>query len=73
MRASLRILARDLRRLAKSPVTLLVTLGVCLIPSAYAWLNVLANWDPYENTGTVPVAVAVEDVGADVPGLGKTI
>ena len=70
MRASLRILARDLRRLVKSPVALIVTLGVCLIPSAYAWLNVLANWDPYENTGTVPVAVVVEDEGADVPGLG---
>ena len=69
--ASLRILARDLKRLAKSPVALLVTLGVCLIPSAYAWLNILANWDPYENTGTVPVAVAVEDEGAEVPGLGE--
>ena len=71
MHASLRILARDLKRLAKSPVALLVTLGVCLIPSAYAWLNILANWDPYENTGTVPVAVAVEDEGAEVPGLGE--
>lgn len=71
MRVPLRILARDLKRLAKCPVALLVTLGVCLIPSAYAWLNVLANWDPYENTATVPVAVAVEDKGADVPGLGQ--
>lgn len=71
MRASLSILARDLKRLLRSPVALLVTLGVCLIPSAYAWLNILANWDPYENTGTVPVAVVVEDVGADVPGLGE--
>ena len=71
MRASLRILVRDLRRLLRSPVALLVTLGVCLIPSAYAWLNILANWDPYENTGTVPVAVAVEDEGADVPGMGR--
>ena len=71
MRASLSILARDLKRLLRSPVALLVTLGVCLIPSAYAWLNILANWDPYENTGTVPVAVVAEDVGADVPGLGE--
>ncbi|OUO60404.1 hypothetical protein B5F73_03710 [Olsenella sp. An270] len=70
VRASLAILVRDLKRLLRSPVALLVTLGVCLIPSAYAWLNVLANWDPYENTATVPVAVAVEDAGADVPGLG---
>lgn len=70
MRTAFRIFARDLRRIVTSPVALVVTLGVCLIPSLYAWINILANWDPYLNTGTVPIAVVVDDAGAEVPGMG---
>ena len=66
-----KIFARDLGRLLRNPVALVVALGVCAIPSVYAWLNILANWDPYENTGTVPIVVVVEDEGADVPGMGR--
>ena len=66
-----RIFARDLKRIVTSPVALVVALGVCVIPSIYAWFNILANWDPYQNTGTVPIAVVVEDEGADVPGMGS--
>lgn len=71
MRAAVRIFSRDLRRIVTNPVALVVTLGVCLIPSLYAWVNILANWDPYQSTGTVPVAVVVEDAGAEVPGMGS--
>ena len=66
-----RIFARDLRRIVTNPVALVVAVGVCLLPSLYAWLNILANWDPYENTGTVPIAVVIEDAGARVPGMGE--
>ena len=71
MRASLRIFTRDLRRLVTNPAALVIALGVCLLPSLYAWVNILANWDPYENTSGVPVAVTIEDEGADVPGMGR--
>ena len=71
MRASLGIFIRDLKRLLSNPAALIVTLGVCAIPSAYAWLNVLANWNPYENTSTVSVAVVTLDEGADVPDVGN--
>ena len=71
MRASLRIFARDLRRLVTNPAALVIALGVCLLPSLYAWVNILANWDPYENTSGVPVAVTIEDAGAEVPGMGR--
>ena len=71
MRASLRIFARDLRRLVTNPAALVIALGVCLLPSLYAWVNILANWDPYENTSGVPVTVTIEDAGADVPGMGR--
>ena len=65
MRTILAIFARDVRRIVKSPVALVVTCGVALIPSLYAWCNILANWDPYANTGNIQVAVANEDLGTD--------
>ena len=57
------ILLRDVKRILKNPVALVVTLGVAIIPSLYAWCNILANWDPYANTGNIQVAVANEDKG----------
>jgi putative membrane protein len=36
---------------------------VAIIPSLYAWFNILANWDPYSATGNLQVAVANEDTG----------
>ena len=41
------IFLRDVKRILKNPVALVVTLGVAIIPSLYAWCNILANWDPY--------------------------
>ena len=70
MEKALQIFRRDLRRILRNPVAVVVTLGVCVIPSLYAWLNVLANWDPYKNTQGVSVAVANNDRGAEVAGMG---
>ena len=50
------IFLRDVKRILKNPVALVVTLGVAIIPSLYAWCNILANWDPYANTGNIPVS-----------------
>lgn len=71
MRKAFQIFKRDLRRLLKNPVAVIVTLGVAVIPSLYAWLNILANWDPYENTSTVPIAVVINDEGAEVGDMGQ--
>lgn len=70
MRTILAIFARDVMRIVKSPVALVVTCGVALIPSLYAWCNILANWDPYANTGNIQVAVANEDLGTDSTLVG---
>lgn len=72
MSTVLRIFWRDLRRILANPVAVVVTIGVAIIPSLYAWFNILANWDPYENTSTVPIAVAILDEGADIEGVGPT-
>jgi YhgE/Pip-like protein len=41
-----------------------------VVPCLYAWINVLANWDPYENTSDIPVAVVNEDTSVELPGKG---
>ena len=72
MRKVFQIFLRDLKRLLKNPVAIIVTIGVAIIPSLYAWFNILANWDPYENTSTVPIAVVIQDKGADISDMGYT-
>ena len=70
MQTVLRIFLRDLKRILHNPVAVIVTLGVCVIPSLYAWFNILANWDPYKNTSEIPIAVVNQDQGAEVSGMG---
>ena len=70
MRTVFAIFARDVMRIVKNPVALVVTFGVAIIPSLYAWFNILANWDPYSNTGNIEVAVANEDLGTDSTLVG---
>ena len=65
MRTVWRIFTRDIMRIVRNPVALVVTIGVAIIPSLYAWFNILANWDPYSATGNLQVAVANEDRGTD--------
>ena len=70
MKTALRIFKRDLLRLLRNPVAAVVTLGVCIIPSLYAWYNIAANWDPYGKTVNVKVAVANEDAGTSNEYMG---
>lgn len=70
MKTVLRIFWRDLKRILRNPVALIVTVGVCIIPSVYAWLNILANWDPYSNTSDIRVAIVNNDAGAEAGSMG---
>ncbi|WP_302391861.1 YhgE/Pip domain-containing protein [Eggerthella sinensis] len=63
MNAIFQIVARDVKRLLRNPVALVITLGVCVIPSLYAWYSIEANWDPYANTAGIRVAVSNDDRG----------
>ncbi len=47
---------------------LIIILGLCLLPSLYAWINIYASWDPYANTGNLPVAIVNNDNGAVFDG-----
>lgn len=59
----IQIFKDDVRGLGKNILALVIALGLCVIPSLYAWFNIYSNWDPYANTGNVSIAVASSDAG----------
>ncbi|AET67623.1 YhgE/Pip-like protein [Desulfosporosinus orientis DSM 765] len=59
---------RDWKRIVTNPVALIIIGGLCLIPSLYAWINIKASWDIYENTGDIPVAVVNNDKAVSFHG-----
>ena len=71
MKKSFQIFKRDIGRLSKNIVALIVVIGVCIIPSLYAWFNIAANKDPYGNTANIKIAVANNDVGTENDMLGN--
>ncbi len=56
-----RIFAKDIKGLVKNPFAMIIALGLCVIPSLYAWFNIYSNWDPYANTSNIKIAVVSED------------
>lgn len=63
MKNAFKVFKRDLISIIKSPVAILIVVAVCIIPSLYAWVNIKACWDPYENTSDIAVAVVNNDKG----------
>lgn len=68
MKKGILVFKRDMKNLAKNPIALIIIIGVCLLPSLYAWVNIKACWNPYENTSTVPIAIVNKDKGATLDG-----
>lgn len=64
MNNALKVYLRDLRRFARVPQAVIILVGIIIIPSLYAWFNIVAFWDPYSNTQDVKVAVVNLDEGA---------
>ena len=71
MKTVLAIFRRDLWRILRNPVALVVTIGVAVLPSLYAWFNIMALWDPYSNVKNLPVAVVSMDRGAQSAETGR--
>ena len=67
----IRVFASDAKRLYTNVVAVVVIIGLSVIPSLYAWFNILSNWAPYEKEATshLSVAVASDDVGCDLDGV----
>lgn len=66
MKKVFQIFGKDLKSIIKSPAAIGIIIGLCIIPSFYAWITLKANWNPYVDTGNVPVAVVNDDQGTIV-------
>ena len=70
-----RVYMSDLKRLTTNVVALSIVMGLCIIPSLYAWFNIMSNWDPYGESATslMKISVYSEDEGIDMSGMQLTI
>ena len=68
MKNIISVFLSDWRRISTNVVALIVVMGLCILPSLYAWFNILSNWDPYgpDATGNIKVAVASSDRGVTI-------
>lgn len=64
MNNALKVYVRDLKRFARVPQAIIILIGIIIVPSLYAWFNIIAFWDPYSDTKAVKVAVVNMDEGA---------
>ena len=62
------IYRRDWKNILHNPVALLIVAGLLVLPSLYAWVNLVACWDPYGNTNGIKVAVVNLDKGVTLEG-----
>ena len=60
------IFKNDIRAIVKYILVLIVVIALGTLPSLYAWINIYGNWDPYVNTGNLPVALASRDSGIEL-------
>lgn len=65
---TLRLYLLDWKRIFKKPIATLLIIAIMIIPSLYAWFNIKALWDPYGNTGELPIAVYSADKPAEFQG-----
>ena len=63
MQNIIKIFLTDMKGLVKNKLALAIAIGVCVLPSLYAWFNIYSNWDPYANTANIKVAVSSDDKG----------
>lgn len=62
------IIKNDFKAARSNPIVTIVLIGIIILPSLYAILNIQACWDPYGNTGEVEFAIANLDNGTTYEG-----
>ncbi|WP_405266862.1 YhgE/Pip family protein [Methanobrevibacter sp.] len=62
------IIRDDFKSAFSNPIVSLVLIGIIIVPSLYALINIQACWDPYEKTDDLDFAIANLDNGTDFEG-----
>lgn len=57
------IFREDASNLFRNVMSVIVTIGLVLLPSLFCWYNMLACWNVFDNTGNLSIAVANLDEG----------
>lgn len=63
MRKIWKFVKLDAQHVFINVISLVVCVGMIVVPSFYAWFNIAGSWDPYGNTKNLKVAVANADLG----------
>lgn len=71
MRNAFNVLGRDLARIRRAPKSWAIIIGLLVLPSLYAWVNIMAFWNPYGNADHIKVAVVNQDEGASTQLTGE--
>lgn len=70
-----KIIRNDFRNISTNVVAVVLVIGLCVLPSLYAWFNIFSNWDPYleDATSNLKIAVFSKDAGITVGRLNLCI
>ena len=58
-----RIVRSDVKSLFANVMSIIIAVGLVVMPSIFTWYNVIACWNVFDNTGNLTVAVANVDDG----------
>ncbi len=61
----LQIYKRDIKKIITNAPLMITIAGLIIVPALYAWINIIASWDPYGNTKNLLVAIVNNDEGAE--------
>lgn len=53
----------DLKRLTSNVASIIIVIGLVVIPALFTWFNVAACWDPFSNMSNMKFAIANTDEG----------
>jgi len=69
------VFRRDVANLFRNVMSVIIAVGLVVLPSVVAWYNILACWDVFSNTGNLTVAVANQDEGytSDLLPIGVNV
>lgn len=62
------IMKNDFHSAFSNPIVVIVLVGMIIVPSLYALINIQACWDPYEKTDDLDFAIANLDNGTTFEG-----
>lgn len=68
MKNAIKVYINDLKNIVNNKATLIIIIGLIILPSLYAWFNIAALIDPYSNASNLPIAVLSKDGGTKLEG-----